>query len=331
LLRIGKFNSLIKNCTFIRMEKDNYFLKNFTSHDGKILAIHHWPVEKPKLLIHLVHGMSEHGYRYHEFSKWLNKKGIYAYAPDLRGHGKTAGSVENIGLFSIKNGWNKVVKDLKMITEDFSFKNPNIPTVILGHSMGSFLTRSLLIDFPETLSHYIFSATASHPGLKGYLGSFVAKSNSFLFGKKTKSRLLQLLVMGEFNKKIKKPKTRKDWLSRDESVVKQYINDPYCMQVFKNQFFVDLAFGVMSVNETKNIIRMNKDKHYLLFSGSMDPIGNYGKGVQKLYKKFIDTGLKNTEIKLFDQGRHEMLNEINKQEVYQYIYNWIDKKILNGK
>ena len=104
------------------MEKDNYFLENFTSHDGKNLVIHHWPVEKPKMLIHLVHGMSEHGYRYHDFAKWLNKKGIYAYAPDLRGHGKTAGSMEDIGLFSIKYGWNKVVKDLKGITEEFSSK-----------------------------------------------------------------------------------------------------------------------------------------------------------------------------------------------------------------
>ena len=102
----------------------------------------------------------------------------------MRGHGKTADSIENIGLFSLKNGWNNVVKDLKAITEYFSLKNPNIPTVVLGHSMGSFLTRSLIIDFPETANHYIFSATASHPGLKGYLGSFIAKSNSFLFGKK---------------------------------------------------------------------------------------------------------------------------------------------------
>jgi len=312
------------------MEKDNYFLEEFTSHDGKKLAIHHWPIEKPKMLIHSVHGMSEHGYRYHEFSKWLNKKGIYAYAPDLRGHGKTAGCLKNIGLFSKKNGWNKVVKDLKMITENFSLKNSNIPTIILGHSMGSFLIRTLLIDYPSIAKHYIFSATACHPGLKGYLGSFVAKSNSFLFGKKTKSRLLQLLVMGEFNKKIKKPNTKKDWISRDESVVKEYVKDPYCMQIFKNQFFVDLAFGVMSVNETKNILRMNKDKNYLLFSGSMDPVGNYGKGVRKLHKLFIRQGLKNTELKLFAGGRHEMLNEINKQEVYQYIYDWIEKKVLNG-
>ena len=110
------------------MEKDNYFLEKFSSHDGKNITIHHWPVEKPKLLIHLVHGMSEHGYRYHEFAKWLNKKEIYAYAPDLRGHGKTAGSIENIGLFSLRNGWNNVVKDLKTISEYFSLKNPNIPT-----------------------------------------------------------------------------------------------------------------------------------------------------------------------------------------------------------
>ena len=313
------------------MEKDNYFLENLASHDGVNLAIHHWPVKRPRMLIHLVHGMSEHGYRYYEFSKWLNKKGIYAYSSDLRGHGKTAGDIKNIGLFSESDGWNKVVKDLKTINEYFSLKNPNIPTIILGHSMGSFLTRSLLVDFPETANHYIFSATASHPGIKGYLGSFVAKSNSFLFGKKTKSRLLQLLVMGEFNKKIKKPNTKKDWISRDESVVKKYVKDPYCMQVFKNQFFVDLAFGVMSINEIKNIQKMNKDNNYLLISGSMDPVGNYGKGVRKLHKLFTSKGLRNTELKLFAGGRHEMLNEINKQEVYQYIYDWIEKKILNGK
>ena len=313
------------------MEKDNYFLENFASHDGVNLVIHHWSVKNPRMLIHLVHGMSEHGYRYYEFSKWLNKKGIYAYSSDLRGHGKTAGDIKNIGLFSESDGWNKVVKDLKTINEYFSLKNPNIPTIILGHSMGSFLTRSLLVDYPETANHYIFSATASHPGIKGYLGSFVAKSNSFLFGKKTKSRLLQLLVMGEFNKKIKKPNTKKDWISRDESVVKKYVKDPYCMQVFKNQFFVDLAFGVMSINEIKNIQKMNKDNNYLLISGSMDPVGNYGKGVRKLHKLFTSKGLRNTELKLFAGGRHEMLNEINKQEVYQYIYDWIEKKILNGK
>lgn len=313
------------------MEKYIYFHENFTSHDGENLVIHHWPAQNPKMLIHLVHGMSEHGYRYHEFSRWLNKKGIYAYSSDLRGHGKTAGDIKNIGLFSTNNGWGKVVEDLKMITESISKKNPSIPTVILGHSMGSFLIRTLSINYPDTANQYIFSATSSHPGIKGYAGSFVAKINSFLFGKSNKSRLLQLLVMGEFNKKIKKPNTRKDWISRDESVVKKYIQDPFCMQVFKNQFFVDLAFGVMSINETMNIQKMDKDKHYLLISGSMDPVGNYGKGVRKLYEKFISQGLKNTELKLFTGGRHEMLNEINKLEVYQYIYDWINKKVIYGK
>ena len=162
------------------------------SSQGCTLGRYKWLVDDPQGILLILHGMSEHGYRYHDFAKWLNKKGIYAYAPDLRGHGKTAGSMEDIGLFSIKNGWNKVVKDLKEITEEFSSKNPNIPSVILGHSMGSFLARSLIIDFPETLSHYIFSATASHPGLKGYLGSFIAKSNSFLFGKKTKKLRLEV-------------------------------------------------------------------------------------------------------------------------------------------
>ena len=313
------------------MVKSNYFEEKVMSHDGVSLTLHHWPVNKPKFLIQLIHGMSEHGYRYNEFSKWLNSKNVYAYSLDLRGHGKTAENIESIGFFSENKGWEKVVMDIKLVSEIISALHPKTPTIIMGHSMGSFLARTLAIKFPNIGDHHIYSATSCHPGLKGHIGGFIAIMNSFLFGKETRSKFLQFLVMGDFNKKIKKPRTKKDWLSRNEKVVDEYIKDPFCMQIFKNQFFVDLAYGVMWVNNTKNLKKLDKNKAVLMISGDMDPVGKYGKGVLKVFKQYKKAGIKDCYLKLFKNGRHEMLNEINKQEVYNYIYDWIDQRLLNGK
>ena len=313
------------------MVKSNYFEEKLSSHDEVPLILHHWPVKKPKFLIQLIHGMSEHGYRYNEFSKWLNSKNAYAYSLDLRGHGKTAENIDSIGFFSESNGWEKVVMDIKLAAETISSLHPKTPTIIMGHSMGSFLARTLAVKFPNIGNLYIYSATSCHPGLKGHIGGLIAKVNSYLFGKETRSKFLQFLVMGEFNKKIKKPRTKKDWISRDEKVVDEYIKDPFCMQIFKNQFFVDLAYGVMWVNDIKNLEKTDKGKAVLMLSGDMDPVGYYGKGVQKVFKQYKKAGIRGSYLKLFKNGRHEMLNEINKQEVYNYIYNWIDQRLLNDK
>jgi alpha-beta hydrolase superfamily lysophospholipase len=313
------------------MRNLDYFEEKIPSHDNQQITVHHWPVKKPKALIQLIHGMSEHGYRYNEFANWLNKKEIYAYSMDLRGHGKTAQSLQDIGVFSENDGWNKVVLDIKYLTEKIAKEFKQIPTIILGHSMGSFLARSLASNYPNIGDFYIFSATGAHPGLKGHIGGLIARLNSFLFGKSTPSKFLQFLVMGDFNKKIKKPRTKKDWLTRDEKAVDAYIKDSFCMQIFKNQFFVDLAYGAMRVNYKSEIRRADKNKAVLFFSGEMDPVGDYGKGVQKLFNTYKKNNFKKIEIKLFSNGRHEMLNELNKEEVYNYIYNWIEKTVFHGK
>lgn len=137
--------------------------------------------------------------------------------------------------------------------------------------------------------------------------------------------------MGDFNRKIKKPRTKKDWLTRDGKAVDAYIKDLFCMQIFKNQFFVDLAYGAMRVNNKSEIIKADKNKAILFFSGEMDPVGGYGKGVQRLFNIYKKNNFKKIEIKLFSNGRHEMLNELNKEEVYNYIYHWIEKTVFHGK
>jgi len=198
----------------------------------------------------------------------------------------------------------------------------------MGHSMGSLLVRSLAIDHPKIGDGYILSATSGHPGIKGIGGEPLAKILGFLTGKKNKSKLLQDITYADFNKRIKNKKSTKDWLSRDENVVNEYLNDPYCMQIFSNQFFADLAHGVLITNNAERMKNMNKSTPVLLLSGANDPVGLYGKGVEEVFHKMKKANLHDVELKLFKDGRHEMINEINKIEVFEFIDNWIISKKL---
>ncbi len=295
----------------------------FQSFDSCSITTYHWKVDQPKFCVHIIHGMSEYAGRYDDFAKWLNSKEISVFSSDLRGHGLTAGNIKNIGFFDEEDGWNKVVKDLFLIHKKFTAEISSVPNIILGHSLGSLLARSLSIDYKKLTDAFIFSARSDHPGIKGLFGKPIAKLSCLLFGKRKPSKFLDLLTYVDFNKRIKNIKTKKDWLSRDESVVKNYINDPYCMQIFSNQFFTDLAYGILNVNKSQRIALMDPNTPILLLSGKMDPVGNYGKGILNVAKKFKTKKINKVTVKFFEEGRHEMLNELNKDEVYNYIYHWI--------
>ena len=308
-----------------RVSYSNTILK---SQDETSLVLYEWSTPNPKAYVHLVHGMSEHAARYDHFATWLNNRGYFVYSSDLRGHGKTAGDLSKVGFFAFSKGWDKVVLDLKLIHDLYKQKNPTLSHIIMGHSMGSLLVRSLAIDYPKVGDGYILSATSGHPGIKGIGGEPLAKLLGFFRGKKNKSKLLQQITYANFNKRIKNKKSSKDWLSKDENIVNQYVNDPYCMQIFSNQFFADLAFGVLITNNEKEMKKMNKSTPILLLSGKEDPVGLYGKGVEEVYNKMKKANLNDVELKLFEGGRHEMINEINKMEVYEFIDNWITSKKL---
>jgi alpha-beta hydrolase superfamily lysophospholipase len=297
----------------------------FKSHDEFKINSYLWKCDSPKAIVHIVHGMSEHAQRYNHFANWLNKQNILVISSDLRGHGKTAGNIDNVGFFSSENGWQLVVKDIVSISNHYKEKYHELPFIILGHSMGSFIARSVAIEHPLIADGFIFSATAGHPGILGIVGEKLAGLNGKIFGKRNKSKLLDFLAFGDFNKKIKNKTTKKDWLTRDPIVVKKYINDPLCMQVFSAQFFKDLTGALLKINDTQNIRKMNNDTPYLFFAGDMDPVGNYGKGVKEVVNKFKDANFSRVTVKYFEGGRHEMLNETNKEEVYTYILKWIEK------
>lgn len=296
------------------------------SHDNTPITLYHWTCEQPKGVVHIVHGMSEHAARYDHFATFLNQHGYEVWSSDLRGHGKTAGSLEKVGLFAMEDGWNKVVKDIQFINQKIH-QQYQVPIIMLGHSMGSFLVRTLMYQFPNSGDAYILSATAGHPGLLGVVGKTLSGINTTLMGKKNRTKLMTQLAFGDFNKKYKPQRTEKDWLSRDEKVVDKYIADQYCMQTFTSQFFQDLLQGVLDINKDENIQKIAKHKPIYLFAGDMDPVGNYGKGPEVVFNKMKTFGAEDINLKIYPEGRHEMLNEINKDEVYQDVLNWIEKRI----
>ena len=225
----------------------NYSNSTYKTHDGNELVTYKWDCEQPKAIIHIVHGMGEHADRYDHFASELNNQGYLVYSSDLRGHGKTAGNLENVGQLAMENGWNKVLKDIIGLSYRFKKESPKLPLFILGHSMGSFIARNVAYTDTELAEGYIYSATAGHPGLIGIIGKSVAKINMKLTGKKKRSKFMTKLAFGDFNKKYKNARTTKDWLTRDEAIIDKYMADPYSMQIFTSQFYTDLLHGVLEL------------------------------------------------------------------------------------
>ncbi len=296
----------------------------FTSTDGQNIHVYKWlPDNSPWLVLHIVHGMAEHAERYRDLANFLTKNDIAVYAMDLRGHGKTAGTLENFGFFASKDGWEKVLEDLHSLNTIISKEHKGLPIVMLGHSMGSLFTRAYISKYPDTADGAILSGTSGQGGLLVAMGKTIAALQGIFKGKKAKSNLLNSMTFKDYNKAFKPAKTEFDWLSRDEEIVKKYVEDPWCGGVVSNRFYYDLLSLVSFINRAETYITTPKDMPLFFISGEQDPVGEFGKGVKKVYQKYLKSGQKNTSIKLYPGARHEVLNEINRQEVYNDILNWL--------
>ncbi|HIP32614.1 MAG TPA: alpha/beta fold hydrolase [Crocinitomicaceae bacterium] len=305
----------------------SFELTTISAQDGTNLAIYHWSCNQPKAIVQIIHGMSEYGQRYDHFATELANHNFLVYASDLRGHGKTAGKIENIGYFAQKDGWQKVVNDVAEVNAHIKTLHSELPIYVLGHSMGSFVARSLFHQVPNCCKGLILSGTAGNPGIKGHIGKVIAQLTSKISGGRKKSILLNKMSAIGFNSRIKNPLTIKDWLTRDQNIVEKYINDDYCNQLFYNQFFIDLVSALIAINRKRFFKESNIDTPILLIAGMEDPVGEYGKGPRKVAKAYSDTGVKNVTLSLFKGARHEVLNEINKEEVYATVIDWIKKDL----
>ena len=305
--------------------KDFYF--NSSTGKNKIHARMCVPDAEPRAIVQIIHGIAEYIDRYDEFMSFLADNGIIAVGTDHLGHGKSIESEEQTGFFAYENGWDYVVRDEEVLRLAMHENYPELPIIVFGHSMGSFMARTLLIRYPDAFNAAIISGTGNQGAALVNGGLFMGNLVTGLKGAHHYSKFLNNLAFGSYNKIYDNPKTEYDWLSRDEANVQKYIDDPLCGFIPSCSLFRDMMTGVKFITNKKNLTAMNKDMPVYFMSGDMDPVGECGKGVQKAYNNFLEAGMKDVSIKLYPGGRHEMLNEINKDEVYTDILAWLDSKI----
>jgi len=282
---------------------------------------------KPKAVLQIAHGMSEHIKRYESFAEYLNSKGIIVIGHDHRGHGQTGEKTSAYGFFAETNGFERVVDDLKEVYDHIKEQYPGLPVFLMGHSMGSFLVRRFLQRYQLGLCGVILSGTGGNPGFILKIAKILAKWQVKKWGNRTESPFLHKLTTGSNNKKFKNANTEYEWLTRDSDHITAYIDDPYCGKIGTTGFFQDLYYGLERIHQAEQIEKMEKGVPLYLFSGDMDPVGSYTKGVVSMINQLRKHGIQHIDYKFYENGRHEMLNEVNRQEVFYDIYQWIEKKL----
>ena len=289
--------------------------------DGVDIAVRHWlPTDDVRGVVQIAHGMAEHCARYARFAARLNRDGWAVYASDHRGHGDTAKDAQSLGHFADENGWARGIADLRAVASHARREHPGVPLVLFAHSMGSYFAQSLVLAYPRELDGLILSGTNAGGGALVRVGKQVAKLECLRLGKRGKSTLLAKMSFGQFNRGFEE-RTAFDWLSRDQREVDAYVADPRCGFPCTNQLWVDLL-GAVSELGRADWSRLPRELPILVFAGDLDPVGDRGKGVRKLVAAMRAAGLRVTD-RLYPEGRHEMLNETNREEVENDVAAWL--------
>ncbi|TYR81131.1 lysophospholipase [Priestia megaterium] len=309
----------------IYLEKD-FWLK---MSDGQDIYLHHWHDEEvePKAIVQLSHGMIEHIQRYNEFAEFLVSNGIFVYGNDHRGHGQTGEKSGLFGHFADENGFERVVEDLKEINEFIHQQHPKTPVYLMGHSMGSFLVRRFVQRFHNTVNGVILSGTGGDLGLLGKVGKSFAKYQISKLGNRAESLIMKKLTFGKYNKMFKDVQTPSDWLTSDREEVQKVINDPHCNFIPTAGFYYDLLMGLETIHKNQEVNKIDKHLPFFIFSGEKDPVGNNTKGVLSVIKQYKKHGINNLEYTFYQKGRHEMLFEVNRDEVKEHIRQWLEKQM----
>lgn len=298
-------------------------LRTVKASDGQAIYLHTWLPEKDmRAVIVLLHGMAEHSKRYEEFARYLNVSGIGMYAHDQRGHGLTGQAAGELGHLPPNWGWHLMIDDACRLIR-LAQKESACPIYLLGHSMGSFLARVLVQQNPQLVDGLILSGTGNNPAAMVQVGRKLAAWMCRYQGEKNDSKLLHALTFGWFNQKIKGHKTAYDWLCRSKATIQSYMDDSFCQIQCTNGFYYELYDLNLTANQLEKDRRLPKSLPILIFSGTDDPVGDMGDGVRRVYSNYYKCGLQDVRCHLYPGGRHEMLNEINKTEVYADVRKWL--------
>lgn len=291
---------------------------------GRIHACRWVPEGQPRAVMQIIHGIAEFAERYDDFANFLTTKGILVVAEDHMGHGQSINGDGIQGYFH--GGWFTAIEDSMQLMTDTKAEFPDLPYILFGHSMGSFMARTILCKYPDCgLTAAVICGTGWQPAAA--LPAMVKMMEGICkISEETKpNEMLQKLVFGSYNKKVEHPRTPYDWLTRDDRIVDAYIAHPLCGFTPTAGLMREMTRGIHYIQQKKNLEAMNKQLPVFFIAGGDDPVGPYGKGVHTCAEAFRKAGMEDVSVRIYPLCRHEILNEINRDQVYQDVWKWIGK------
>lgn len=284
------------------------------------------PDDDVKAVVVIHHGMAEHQQRYREFIEFIVSNGYAVFMNDMANHGKSNQNFAETGFFGKKDGYKGLVKDFESTVKRAKVAYPDKKIVVMGHSMGSFIVRCFTAWYPDAgFCGAIYMGTGGANPIAA-IGDKMSAAIAKLTGYTKKVKLLDSMTFGAYGNRTEK-RTQFDWLTRDSAIVDKYIADEYCGFLFSAQGMNDLVKLNIAANTDDWYKAVPADLKILVVSGAEDPVCEYGKGVKEIEQRLASSGHYNVEAKLYDGARHEILNEINKDEVYSDILDWINKTV----
>lgn len=295
----------------MKMEK-----KSFIAKDGKVIAYKEWGCENPKGLLQISHGMAESTVRYEEFAEFMAKNGFLVFADDHRGHGETDGRSG----YADGDMFFDTLSDMAELSSIYKKAYPNLKLVLFGHSFGSFLTQAYIERYNNLVDGFVVGGSAYMKGVQVLAGKTVASINC-LFGKRKKpAKFIAKLSFGAYNKKYKDGTT---FISSLKEECEKYDANPDCGFILSNGFYKSMFSAFKTLYTRTATQKIDKEKPVLLISGKADPVGDYGRSVEKLYDFYLNkVGVKSVKLVLFDVARHEYLNDVSKDAARKEILDF---------
>ena len=283
-------------------------------------------------VIQVVHGITEHIMRYEDIASYFTKKGISVVGIDLIGHGLSTNNGQKVMYFGENGSWNYVVEDVNRCFVHTKEMYPNIPYTLLGFSLGSFIVRTFLINKPGVVDGAILVGTGQTSSIEISLAQSIVKKETKKYGDNVATDMIRKLTFETYNKKFKPNRTPYDWLCSNNQAIDEYVVDELRGENITVGLFRELLYGMKYTGDKNNIRKMSMGKPILFLSGDNDPVGNFGKGVEKAYKDYKNCGALDVSMKIYDGLRHDILHEENRESIFEDIYSWLKtRRLVNEK
>lgn len=296
-----------------------------TAGDGHRIPVRHWVVPAPRAVVQVVHGMAEHTGCYEDVVPAFNAAGYAVVAHDHRCHGLAARGA--LGDVDPVQGWAGVGRDLAEVNAEVRRRHPGLPVILLGHSMGSFLSQGFARRHPDALALLVLEGSSYEAPWFTGLAGLLARFECWRQGENGRSPLVHALAFGAYSRSVESPRTEFDWLSRDAAFVDRYVADPHCGFHLANGFWRDFVASLTALYRPEAMRRLRSDLPVYLLSGGRDPVGHEGRGTERLARALRAAGSRDVTLRLYAGARHDLLHETNRDEVTADLVAWIEARL----